>query len=728
MARFRDLRVGESGCSDDEFFCPQQDRDDLADFELSGGDGGPFDACGGIDLGGSERDSDGGGEGGVIVLDMDDPGGHGDSNREINGDRDNKSNTNTNNNSNSNTNTTCSNNTNSDPNPKVVVASAVGPSGRGPGGTPGWGERTGGAERTVAVAAFDASADPASRSDKGAQGPTERPRTGAGPSPEGRSASEAIHIDDDEHDDEHDHNDGAGGGANDGARAGAADPAGAFGSSTGSRAPAVRSAVADPPSGRRTGKRKPNRGAPGEATRGGGAIRGIPSLAMGMAMASPAEVTDLTADDDFDDDFEVFDLTGERSGGDDGDGDGDGEDAHGCAPGEGIPRSTRNQGPSEGSRGAALPCRGGTAGERPGRPAGGAEAKPPPGGEPGVSRQHPGPEASAHESSSADGAHARTTQPQGLFRDRATGLEAVDAPPGVTDAPASARVEAGDRASNVKRNEDKIASFLEAVHGFPTPQHPYIETTGAGAIECIEIEDDDKGPCEDEDAKRKPERNTFPTPGEAGATARKPLRTTNPRPRFKPQKPHKRAKKTGKDPAAPGEAPPPPERIPPWGDRPRAGPAAEEQPPRPFEDRFVFHPSNNARTKPEDDYRNSFLGMTIEDARKEQERLLERAAARLRIKASFRVASRHGVSRRTQPAARTFGGLVRDVHLRFSNHWTYRNHYSRLGLPPDATESMIKSQYRRLARVYHPDRNIGKADTKHKFQAITEAYNHLIQS
>lgn len=142
------------------------------------------------------------------------------------------------------------------------------------------------------------------------------------------------------------------------------------------------------------------------------------------------------------------------------------------------------------------------------------------------------------------------------------------------------------------------------------------------------------------------------------------------------------------------------------------------------ENRFVFHPSNG---KPGDHHTNSFLGMNIEDARKEQERLLQQAANRVRNQPSFHVANDEPIRSTKAAKAVTFSTAVRDVHMQYPDHFKYRDFYSRLGLPRNADESTIKSQYRRLARVYHPDRNIGKADTKHKFQAVTEAYNQLLQ-
>lgn len=141
------------------------------------------------------------------------------------------------------------------------------------------------------------------------------------------------------------------------------------------------------------------------------------------------------------------------------------------------------------------------------------------------------------------------------------------------------------------------------------------------------------------------------------------------------------------------------------------------------ENRFIFHSSNG---RPEDHHTNTFLGMNLEDAHKEQERLLNQAAQRVRNQPAFHVTNNDPIRSKTVTREITFSAVVRDVHLQYPGHFKYRDFYSRLGLPRDANEDMVKSQYRRLARVYHPDRNIGKSDTKHKFQAVTEAYNHLM--
>jgi hypothetical protein len=153
-------------------------------------------------------------------------------------------------------------------------------------------------------------------------------------------------------------------------------------------------------------------------------------------------------------------------------------------------------------------------------------------------------------------------------------------------------------------------------------------------------------------------------------------------------------------------------------------------PPPPPERRFVFHPSNG-KSKPEPRRSSKpvhvdvFNGMALKDALIEQERLLRSAAARVRTKAAFRVTTEYMIN---PIRSKTFTVLVRDIHLQYSDHWEYTNYYSRLGLPSNANVSVVKAAYRRLCLVYHPDRNIGKADTKRKFQAVTEAYHSLMNA
>lgn len=55
----------------------------------------------------------------------------------------------------------------------------------------------------------------------------------------------------------------------------------------------------------------------------------------------------------------------------------------------------------------------------------------------------------------------------------------------------------------------------------------------------------------------------------------------------------------------------------------------------------------------------------------------------------------------------------------------YKDYYAILGVPRDADEQTIKSAFRRLARVYHPDVNANKAAATEKFKEINEAYTVL---
>ena len=53
------------------------------------------------------------------------------------------------------------------------------------------------------------------------------------------------------------------------------------------------------------------------------------------------------------------------------------------------------------------------------------------------------------------------------------------------------------------------------------------------------------------------------------------------------------------------------------------------------------------------------------------------------------------------------------------------DYYAILGVPPDATVTVIKKAYRKLARQHHPDTNPGDQEAVERFKAITEAYEVL---
>jgi molecular chaperone DnaJ len=55
----------------------------------------------------------------------------------------------------------------------------------------------------------------------------------------------------------------------------------------------------------------------------------------------------------------------------------------------------------------------------------------------------------------------------------------------------------------------------------------------------------------------------------------------------------------------------------------------------------------------------------------------------------------------------------------------YKDYYSILGVPRNATQEEIKRAYRRLALKYHPDRNPGDKEAEEKFKEISEAYEVL---
>jgi curved DNA-binding protein CbpA len=56
---------------------------------------------------------------------------------------------------------------------------------------------------------------------------------------------------------------------------------------------------------------------------------------------------------------------------------------------------------------------------------------------------------------------------------------------------------------------------------------------------------------------------------------------------------------------------------------------------------------------------------------------------------------------------------------------TGHDHYTTLGVHPDATPAEIRTAYRRLARESHPDRNPGDTGAERRFKRIARAYGVL---
>jgi hypothetical protein len=53
-------------------------------------------------------------------------------------------------------------------------------------------------------------------------------------------------------------------------------------------------------------------------------------------------------------------------------------------------------------------------------------------------------------------------------------------------------------------------------------------------------------------------------------------------------------------------------------------------------------------------------------------------------------------------------------------------YYTILGIPQDSSKNDIKKAYRKLAMIYHPDKNDNGKDAERKFIQLTEAYEILI--
>ena len=56
---------------------------------------------------------------------------------------------------------------------------------------------------------------------------------------------------------------------------------------------------------------------------------------------------------------------------------------------------------------------------------------------------------------------------------------------------------------------------------------------------------------------------------------------------------------------------------------------------------------------------------------------------------------------------------------------TKRDCYEILGVSRNATASEIKKAYRKLAKKYHPDTNVGNTQAEERFKEATEAYEIL---
>jgi hypothetical protein len=123
------------------------------------------------------------------------------------------------------------------------------------------------------------------------------------------------------------------------------------------------------------------------------------------------------------------------------------------------------------------------------------------------------------------------------------------------------------------------------------------------------------------------------------------------------------------------------------------------------------------------DYEQNFnYSFTQESAAELQEKMLRDAAARVRARASFGVVS--GQLHQQQQQVPVLTEPVFDIAEKYPQHWNWTDPHARLGLPPNASLKLVKSQYRRLARLYHPDK-ARASDAAAKFHAVTLAYRAL---
>jgi DnaJ domain len=54
-----------------------------------------------------------------------------------------------------------------------------------------------------------------------------------------------------------------------------------------------------------------------------------------------------------------------------------------------------------------------------------------------------------------------------------------------------------------------------------------------------------------------------------------------------------------------------------------------------------------------------------------------------------------------------------------------RDPYQTLGVKPDVTDDRLRSAYRELAQLHHPDHNGGSAESTHHFEEIQDAYAQI---
>lgn len=146
------------------------------------------------------------------------------------------------------------------------------------------------------------------------------------------------------------------------------------------------------------------------------------------------------------------------------------------------------------------------------------------------------------------------------------------------------------------------------------------------------------------------------------------------------------------------------------------------------ERRFVFQATSSRKPPASTIHLNKHTWnykWSCEDAMKEQERLFQASAARMRNQQT----NVEVLTPESAPMTTTiqFDTVMPNIHETHPHHWRLQNPFTRLGLPMGVSPKVIKKQYRRLALVYHPDKS-QMEHTATKFQRVTEAYRSILNA
>ena len=115
--------------------------------------------------------------------------------------------------------------------------------------------------------------------------------------------------------------------------------------------------------------------------------------------------------------------------------------------------------------------------------------------------------------------------------------------------------------------------------------------------------------------------------------------------------------------------------------------------------------------------RDFSYNLSEDKAKEMQERLFREAAARMRAQILVDRARRDTV-------VPIIDSPIINVNEKYPYHWKWKDPFSRLGLPTHAPTQLVKKQYRRLARLYHPDKS-KTPNSAEKFERIASAYKMI---